>query len=327
MFQDTLSWIHGRHSLRFGGGLTRAQNNQSKYIPGAYSIFLNYPGLLLGQAPLNPFETVDLAGIFGYHWRTWDGDLYAQDDIKVTSRLTLNLGFRYERLGDPGEIDGNNVTMDPSAIDPNPPASGSLAGIVVSRQLPGHAAGGSDQQRQQFGDQRGRAEYAEPAVGFAWSLPGTQRLVLRGGYGVYHQRTYGSAKPSTDLESALWTQQEVAPNFFNGFANPFPPDPGAFPQFFPYSPSTAFSPWILDLNLRPPIFQRYSLSLQTQIARDFVLEIGYAGMRGTHMLMVRDINEASLASAANPIRGETTTTVAKCPIASAVPGLFGQHYE
>ena len=83
----------------------------------------------------------------------------------------------------------------------------------------------------------------------------------------------------------------------------------------------------MDLNIRPPVFQRYSLGLQTQIARDFVLEVGYAGTRGTHMLVVRDINQASLASPANPINGETTNYRGECTIASAVPGLLGRRYE
>ena len=314
VFQDTLSWIHGRHSFRFGGGLSRAQNNQAKYTPGAYAIFLNYPGLLLGQAPLNPFETLDLAGLFGYHWRTWDGSLYAQDDIKVTSRLTLNLGFRYERLGDPGEIGGKNATMDTSAIDRNPPDSGSLAGIVVSDNFPGTRPAGVTSSGNNLGIKGVGQNTLNPRVGFAWNLPGTQRLVLRGGYGVYHQRSSGQPYLQQISNQPFGLEQTVVPNFFNGFDHPFPADPGVFPQFFPYSPFTSLSPWILDLNLRPPVFQRYSLSLQTQIARDFVLEIGYAGMHGTHMLLVRDVNQASLASAADPIRGETTTTLQNVPL-------------
>ena len=106
VLQDTVSWLRGRHSFRFGGGLTRGQDNMTAYAYGAYSIFCNYPGLLYGQAPFNPFETVDLAGLTGRNWRIWDGDFYAQDDVKVTTRLTLNLGFRFERLEDPGDIDG-----------------------------------------------------------------------------------------------------------------------------------------------------------------------------------------------------------------------------
>src|SRR5208283_5807297 len=110
-----------RHSFRFGGGLSHAQDNMTTFSYGGYSIFINYPGLLYGQAPLNPYETVDLAGVTGRNWRVWDGNLYVQDDVKVTSRLTLNLGFRFERLGDAGEINNHNASMNPALINPNPP--------------------------------------------------------------------------------------------------------------------------------------------------------------------------------------------------------------
>jgi hypothetical protein len=56
------------------------------------------------------------------------------------------------------------------------------------------------------------------------------------------------------------------------------------------------------------------MNLQAQIARDFALEVGYAGMRGTHMIVFHDINQASLASPGNPIRGETTNTLANIPL-------------
>ncbi|MGH9842203.1 MAG: hypothetical protein ACREEM_25915, partial [Blastocatellia bacterium] len=56
--------------------------------------------------------------------------------------------------------------------------------------------------------------------------------------------------------------------------------------------------------------QQYSLNVQTQLAKDLLLEVGYVGTRGTHLLRTRSVNEAQLASAANPIRGVTTNTVA-----------------
>ncbi len=71
VFQDTLSWTRGRHSLRFGGSITHAEDNQSQFEFGAYSVYLNYPGLLLGQAPYNPYETIDLPGILSRDWRVW----------------------------------------------------------------------------------------------------------------------------------------------------------------------------------------------------------------------------------------------------------------
>ena len=75
---------------------------------------------------------------------------------------------------------------------------------------------------------------------------------------------------------------------------------------------------VIDPNIRAPIFQRYSMSLQAQLAKDFALEIGYSGMRGTHMIVFRDLNQANLASDTNPIRGETTNTLANVTAASTL---------
>lgn len=312
--QDTLSWIRGRQSFRFGGGLTRGQDNMSTFRYGGYSFFYNYPGLMYGQAPLNPVETVDLAGIGARNWRVQDADAYAEDDIKLTPRFTLNLGFRYERLGDFGEVNGRNATMDPSLINPNPPASGSFTGIVVSSNFPGTPPTGVTSSGNNMGIKGVGENTLNPRIGFAWNLPGTERLVLRGGYGVYHQRATGQPYLQQIANQPFGLYRQVVPDLTNGFADPFPPDPGPFPQFFAYSPSTSLSPLIIDPNLRPPVFQRYSLGLQSQFAKDFVLEVSYAGMRSTHMLIQPDINQASLASATNTIRGESTNTLANIPL-------------
>jgi len=314
VFQDTVSWTRGRHSFRFGGGAVNAQYNLSAFQYGGYAIFLNYPGLLLGQAPLNPFETLDLAGLTSRNWRVWDGNFFVEDDFKVMPRLTLNLGFRYERLGDFGELNGRNASMDPALIDPNPPSGGSLDGIVVSDNFPGTPPPGVVSSGNNLGIKGTGQNTINPRIGFEWSLPGSDRFVLRGGYGVYHQRATGQPYLQQVANQPFGLLRTVEPVLANGFADPFPPDPGAFPQFVPYSPSTSLSPIIIDPDLRPPVFQRYSLNLQTQLARDLLLEVGYAGMRGTHMLVFRGINEASLASPADPIRGETTNTLANIPL-------------
>jgi hypothetical protein len=309
--QDTVSWIHGHHSLRFGGSLTRAQDNMSAFQFAGYSIFANYPGLLLGQAPFNPFVTEDLAGITQRNWRVWDGSLYVQDDFRVTPSLTLNVGFRYERLGDFGEVNGRNSTMDASLINPNPPAEGSLDGIVVSDNFPGTAPSGVVSSGNNLGIKGIGQNTLNPRVGFAWSMPvpGSIHFVLRGGYGVYHQRATGQPYLQQVSNQPFGLIRVAQPNFTNGFDAPFPGDPGPFPQFFPYLPTTdpnqLLSPQIIDVNLRPPVFQRYSLNLQAQLSRDFVLEVGYAGMRGTHMLIWHTINQAGIATPSNPIRPDT----------------------
>ena len=224
VFQDTLSWIHGKHSFRFGGGLSRAQDNMSSFQFGAYSVYLNYPGLLLGQAPLNPYETEDLAGLTPRNWRAQDVNFFVQDDFKITPRLTLNLGFRFERLGDIGELNGRNATIDPTLLDPNPPTAaegGSLAGIEVSGNFPGSLPPGVVSSGNNLGIRGVGQNTINPRIGFAWSLPWTNRLVLRGGYGVYHQRSTGQMYLQQVANQPFGLIRVNAPNFTQGIDNPF----------------------------------------------------------------------------------------------------------
>jgi hypothetical protein len=307
IIQDTLSWARGKHSLRFGGSLTRSQDNLAQFGYGAYSVFLNYPSIMIGQGPYDPFETVDLAGITGRTYRLWDGSLYAQDDWKITSKLTLNLGFRYERLGDISEANGRNANIDPSKLNPDPPAGGTLEGITVAHGYHGPVPDGVTRSSNDFGINGDGQNTWQPRVGFAWSLPGSDRFVLRGGYGIYHQRA--TAQPYFQQETnqpftAYRVQVGTA-----GWAAPLPPDPGPFPQFSPYALGTALTPVIISETLRPPMFQHYSMNLQAQVAPNTVVQIGYSGMHGTDMLVLRNIDQAGAASTANPIRGQTDNTL------------------
>src|SRR5207248_3966652 len=309
VIQDNVFWTRGRHSVQFGGSLTRAQNNFEKFNLGGIVVFLDYPSFFISQAPLDPFLVEDLAGLPDRAWRALDASLYAQDSIKITPRLTVNLGFRYERLGNFGDMLGRNSTVDPSHVDPNPPDTGSLSGIVVSSNFPGTRPDGVLSSGNNLGIKGSGQNTLNPRIGFTWRLPGTERFLLRGGYGVYHQRASGQPYLQQVTSQPFGLLRAVVPNLTGGFDNPFPPDPGAFPQFVPYSPATALAVLTLDPNLRSPVFQRYSMNLQTQLAKDFILEVGYAGMRGTHLLIQRSVNQASLASASQAIRGETTNTV------------------
>jgi Carboxypeptidase regulatory-like domain len=323
---DSLTYVRGPHSLHFGGGINRSQINLSNfhYFGGLY--YLTFADFLLGQ----PILSIDVPGVFNREWRVWDGNLYLQDDYKVTRRLTLNLGFRYERQGQLGEYLGRASTFDPAQADPDPPATGSLQGFIVASNFsggtipPGVIKAGTNTAI----DNDGQNGW-EPRLGFAWQLPGTNRLVLRGGYGIFYTRTTG--EPFIQLLGAPpWGEiRQFEPP--TNFAAPFPPLP-AFPVFLPYTPPVAPSatnplgqplgsdlePTAFSLHFRAPILQRYSLNLQTAIANNWMLEVGYQGARGTKLLQNRSFNQALLASPSNPIRGQTTNTVT-----NPVTGAFG----
>ena len=124
---DTLSWIKGKHQFTFGGGFTAGRDNMSKFNFEAYVLWLTWADFLLGQSYLpygvpysNVYETYAGFGDFQRDWRYKDGNAFVQDSYKITKRLTLNLGLRYERIGDLGSANGGG-NVDVSKIDPNPP--------------------------------------------------------------------------------------------------------------------------------------------------------------------------------------------------------------
>ncbi len=324
-FQDSLSWTRGRHTLRFGGGVAREQLNNIGFHYVGGQIYLTWADFLLGlDGPSNGtgffsnvFASIDLPGFFDRAYRVWEANGYVQDDIKVTSSLTVNLGLRYDRLGDLADSLGRNSSFDISLADRNPPAGGTLAGTTVPSNFSGGVIpSGVTQTDNEFGIKGNGQNTWNPRVGFAWKLPWTGRLALRGGYGVYHSRFTGqpfiqllTAPPFAQIRQLVATSNAAATAQV-----PFDLNVPTFPAYVPYSPTTRNTITVFDPNFRPPLTQQYSLGIQAELLKSLVLEVGYSGARGTHLIRQRSVNQAQLASAANPIRGETTSTVANIPL-------------
>ncbi|MCI0626148.1 MAG: carboxypeptidase regulatory-like domain-containing protein, partial [Acidobacteria bacterium] len=328
--QDSLTYVRGRQTLRFGGGYMRSEVDNRNFTFFGQTGFLSWPDLLLGLpgGPAGsggngtPFSNVlfslDILGDLNRSWIAKDGNAYIQDDIKVTRSLTLNLGLRYERLGHFADTGGRNAGFDISLANPTPPAAGTLAGYTVSNNFPGAIPAGVTQLDNAFGTRGKGQNNFGPRAGFAWQLPHsflpfTQRMALRGGYGIYYTRATGQAVLQLVVGAQPFSQVRAFAFPNNGaasFANPFQPQP-TLPAFTPYSPTTPLlSQEVLDPAYRPPITQQYSLNLQTDLGHNLLLEVGYVGARGAHLLYPHSVNQAQLASPSNPIRGQTTNTVA-----------------
>ncbi len=321
--QDSMSWIWGKQTIRVGGGITRAQNDIEGFHYIAGLIFLSFPDMLLGLnatqsgtaavgVPVgNVYLSIDLPGLFDRAFRTWDGDAYIQDDIKLTRRLTVNVGLRYEREGDLSDALGRNGNFNYNLANPNPPAGGTLAGYVVPSNYTGPIPAGVTQSNNNLGYNGTGQNTWNPRIGFAYQLPGSDRFVLRGGYGIYHDRTTGQPfiQLLTDPPFSKLNELTATQNANATLANPFPAAT-TVPIFPAYSPTTAQSLTIIDPDYRSPTSQHYSMGLQTKLMKDMVLTTTYDGTRGTHLLEIRSINQADLASPSNPIRGITTNTVA-----------------
>ncbi len=303
-FQNTfdlsgsLGWIHGRHDLKFGGGYRRDQINALQGIAtNGFFVFAGIPtpanflyndgfaNFLTG----NPVVFLQGGGDFSREIRDRALNLYAQDNYKVSSRLTLNLGLRYE-LPFPATENKNRVNLffpgAQSKIIPTAPAgllypgdSGVPAGLIPTQ----------------------KTAFA-PRVGFAWDPRGDAKTVVSAAYGLFYEPYYtGQGGPLQDPVSAppyLKTLQLGFP--IHSFANPFySPDPFGVP--FP-EPMTLL---VVSRNLHLPYAQDWNLNIQRSFGADWLLQVGYVGTTGVRLPRFIEGNPAAyvpgLDGSGNPI--------------------------
>jgi hypothetical protein len=143
---------------------------------------------------------------------------------------------------------------------------------------------------------------------------------------LYYSRTTGQAAfqgiygAPFSLFRINFGQANAAATLQEPFAQPFP-TLESFPYFPPYSPATTTTIYTVDPAFRPTLIQQYSLNLQAELHRGWLLEVGYAGTRGSHLVRQRSFNQALSASASDPIRLAVTNTIANIPLRVPVPGV------
>ncbi len=275
-FSGSLNWIHGRHEFKFGGGYRRDQINALQGIAtNGFFVFAGIPSqanflyndgfanFLSG----NPVVFLQGGGDFGREIRDRAMDLYGQDNYKVTSRLTVNLGLRYE-LPFPATENKNRVNIFvPGAQSKVIP--GAPAGLLYPGDS-GVPAGLISTQKTAFA----------PRVGFAWDPRGDAKTVVSAAYGIFYEPYYtGQGGPLQDPISAppyLKTLQIGFP--VHSFANPFySPDPFGVP--FP-EPMTLL---VVSRNLHLPYAQDWNLNIQRSFGANWLLQIGYVGTTGVRL--------------------------------------------
>jgi len=326
VFNDDLSSVRGPHTVRLGGSITRLQDNVNLVGLGSFLQFLSWPDFLLGLSAdgnhsvfSNVFASFDDFGLTNREFRVWEASAFAQDDYMLTKSLTLNLGLRYEHLGQFGDKLGRNASFDISKADPTPPVGGSQAGYVVASNFSGVLPPGVTRSTNSFGNDGAGQNSIAPRIGFAWQLFSHEgQAVLRGGYGIYNSRPTGQAFYQNILGAPFSVfrlnagSANANATFQAPFAQPFP-TPASFPMFPVYSPTTTTTIYSVASSFRPAVIQQYSLNLQADLCSSCLLEIGYFGARGTHLVRQRSLNQALSASAGSPIRGEIANTVANIP--------------
>jgi hypothetical protein len=332
---DTLTYTHSRHLIQMGGSLSRVHDDVNIVGLGSLAEFLSWPDFLLGLNATqngtnlfsNVFASIDDYGLLNREYRSWDGSLFVGDHFRATKTFTLDVGLRYERIGQFGDDLGRNSSFDINATNPNPPASGSVAGYVVAANYTGPLSPGVIRAGNDAGNFGKGQNGLAPRIGFAWQpLSWTSRLVVRAGYGIYYSQPTGQAFFQSVFGAPYSFgrlnigQANAGASFNNLFSQPFP-TPSFFPYFPAYSPSSDVAISTVSPDFRPAIVQQFGLNFQVEVARDWLLEVGYVGARGTRLLTTRSLNQALLASPENPIRGVTTNTVANIGLRVPVEGV------
>jgi outer membrane receptor protein involved in Fe transport len=252
-FADDVTWIRGAHSLQFGASVERIQSNTntSYFAAGWYS----FDGLesFLHATPYE-FDGVNQPVVDGSRdFREVAVAPYFQDEWKVRSNLTVNIGLRYDYASNPVGVRHPLFTMV------NPP-NGTLERVTnVFKSSP-------------------NKKNWDPRFGFAWDPFKNHKTSVRWGFGVFHDRvgprTYFQAFTSTPPFSFA---SRFGPSFPNPFSTP------TAPSFL-----TTLNGVLFDLR-QAPYQMEWSLSLQREILNS-VVTVGYVGSRGVHLLVTRDLN-------------------------------------
>jgi len=301
----SLSWIRGRHELKFGGGYRREQINALQGIASnGFFVFAGFPysdgfaSFLSG----NPVVFLQGGSNFAREIRDRALDAYGQDTYKVTSRLTLNLGLRYE-LPFPTTERHNEVNLfvpgAKSQVVPNAPA-----GLLYPGD-PGVPAGLIATQKTAFA----------PRFGLAWDPRHDSKTVVSVAYGIFYEPYYtGEGGPLQDPVSSppyLKTLQ-LSPPFLNTFADPYTTS-NPFAQAFP-EPMTLL---VTARNLHLPYAQDWNLNIQQSLGQDWLFQIGYVGTTGVRLPRFIEGDPAVFVPGAvtnDPSAGCTPTT--PCPIST-----------
>ena len=334
-FSDVLTFSNARHLIQAGGSLSRIHDDLNIVGIGSLVEFLSWPDFLLGLSAeenetnlfSNIYASIDDYGLLDRRYRSWNGSLYVGDHYRAASTFMVDAGLRYERIGQFGDELGRNSSFDINQADPDPPPIGSVAGYVVAANYTGPVPAGVIRARNDSANLGEGQNSLAPRIGFAWQPSSrSATFVLRAGYGIFFSQPTGQAffQSVFGAPFSLGRVNIGQANAEATFAHPFPepfPTPSFFPYFPEYSPTSTVTIPTVSPDFRPSIIQQFGMNWQVEFARDWVLEAGYVGTRGTHLLRSRSLNQALSASPENPIRGAIANTVANIGLRVPVQGV------
>jgi hypothetical protein len=316
---DNVTWIKGRHTLKSGGSITLRSREilNADTIVGVFNFNNNMTSNCAGQGPgctVNSNTGFDVASFMlglvnsknrnlfdanTYTEKRPEYSLYVQDDFRTTSRLTLNLGLRWDvyppwieindRQSNFDETTGQFVVASDDAV---------IAGVHVGRYLQTYS-------KRDVG----------PRFGFAYDVNGNGRTVVRGGFGVFWNFTPGGTSSSKAQNPPFLQSTSLTPSPTSYGTNlllrdGLPPPPGVDPN----RPASGSTRSIFDINFRDAYARQWNLNVQRSLATNYMVEIAYVGSQGRQMLLKGDPNQAP------PVVGVTDANVNR-PYRQLAPAL------
>jgi hypothetical protein len=253
---DTLSWIQGNHSIKFGGEYRLANTDNFSYTPGTFT-FPTVNAFLADQA------TGFTANASNRSNRTYANSLgvFFTDAWKVTPHFTATLGLRYDWYGTPTEAENRFVVFDPA---------------TVTLRHVGTGAGPARAYQQS-------AANFQPRVGLAWT-PFGEKTVFRTAYAIM------TDQPTLGLVSGLAANPPYAfpVSFSPSSAIPFVTFANAYPLA-----GGSVAPLSIAHSYQDAYFSEWNFNIQQEFAHEYGLTVGYFGTKGTHLNVERNYNQVT----------------------------------